>query len=618
MRIGSTIAGRLATLRELRTLLEIVPAARRTAPLLIVLGLFASFAETIGISLVILLLYVTMGRLGSGGPVRQMFGPAAEWALHLLGGTTPLAIAVFALIVLRGLIAYAYNRISAELSALISEAARNAIHLQYLEVSYDFIRRRSQAELMDVLGTDSWAVASAYRAFTRVIINLSAILVFAAVLLVLSWQITLAAAISAAMVSIFIGRISRPVAALGATVKAEHQSMGGRMLMTLQGMRAIRAYRREAAQHAHFVESSAAAREGLTRVERLSAAIGPATEVGYLAILCLIIAGADLLAIDFHRTLTIVALLYRLQPHLRELEDNLLYLSHTEPQLRAVRAMVDRNDKSFPEDGHEPLPADYSAIALENVSFAYGGKPALCDVSLTIPRGRVTALVGASGSGKTTVVNLLLRLYDPDQGRLMLGDVPLAAVRRSDWLGQVAVAGQDIDLVEGTVRDNVRMARPEADEAALAEAYRLSGLGDFLAGLPYGDQSWVGQQGLNLSGGQRQRVGIARAVLREPDLLILDEATSALDGALETQVRANLHEHFAGRTMLIITHRLETVRTVDHVIRLAEGRVLGAGPPAEIFGSATVGQITVADFARRSAGPLVPGERRPDDGVDVR
>ena len=595
MRIGTMIAGRLSTLRDLRTLLEIVPAARRAAPLLIFLGLAASLAETIGISLVILFLYVTMGRLGSGNGAARMFGSAAEWAMHLLGGTAPLAVAIFALIVLRGWIAYWYSRISAELSAQISEAARNAIHRQYLDVSYDFIRRHSQAELMDVLGTDSWAVASAYRAFTRIIINLSAILVFAAFILMLSWQITLAAAISAILVSIFIGRLSQPVAALGATVKAEHQSMGGRMLMTLQGMRAIRAYRREAVQHAHFVESSAAAREGLTRVERLSAAIGPATEVGYLAILCLIVAGANLLAIDFQATLTIVALLYRLQPHLREFEDNLLSLSHTEPQIRAVRAMIDRTDKTFPQDGHEPLPNDYLAIVLDGVDFGYDGQAVLRDVSLTIPHGKVTALVGASGSGKTTIVNLLLRLYEPDQGRLMVGDTPLASVRRADWLGQIAVAGQDIDLVEGTVRDNVVMARPDADAAALARAYRLSGLSDFLAGLPHGDESWIGQQGLNLSGGERQRVGIARAVLRDPDLLILDEATSALDGALEAQVRANLHAHFAGRTMLIITHRLETVRAVDHVVQLTDGRVIGAGSPDEMFGPGDAGPISLAE-----------------------
>jgi ABC-type multidrug transport system fused ATPase/permease subunit len=126
------------------------------------------------------------------------------------------------------------------------------------------------------------------------------------------------------------------------------------------------------------------------------------------------------------------------------------------------------------------------------------------------------------------------------------------------------------------------MARANADEAALTEAYALSGLTDVLAGLEYGDACWVGQQGLNLSGGQRQRVGIARAILRDPGLLILDEATSALDAELEGRIRGALEQRFAGRTILIITHRLETVRNVDHVVCLSEGKVVAEGSPADL------------------------------------
>jgi ABC-type multidrug transport system fused ATPase/permease subunit len=163
--------------------------------------------------------------------------------------------------------------------------ARNRIHRQYLHVAYAFIRRHEQAELMEILGTDSWGVAAANGALTRLIINLCAVFVFAVFLFALSWKITLAAACCAMLVSFFLGRLSRPVTELGATVKAEHQSMGTLMLMTLQSMRAIRAYGLEAVQHRAFLMSSAAARESLTRLERLSAAIGPATEIGYLAIL---------------------------------------------------------------------------------------------------------------------------------------------------------------------------------------------------------------------------------------------------------------------------------------------------------------------------------------------
>ncbi|MCF8708612.1 ABC transporter ATP-binding protein [Rhizorhapis sp. SPR117] len=575
--------GKIAALKDLRVLLDIAPAAKRTAPLLIGLGVFASLAETAGISLIILFLYAALGQFDAPGAAARDFGQLAASILQALGGPLQLAAAIFALIVLRGIIGYAYSRISLGLAARISETARNVIHGQYLDVSYDFIRRHEQAELMEILGTDSWGVAAAYNAFMRLIINVCAIAVFVFFLLLLSWRITLIAALCATLVSLFLARLSRPVTQLGASVKSEHQSMGALMLMTLQGMRAIRAYGRERAQQKAFLKSSAAARRSLARMERLSAAIGPATQMGYLAIICLIVGGAGLLKVDFHTTLTMVALLYRLQPHLQEFESNSLFLAQSSPQLQSVRRMIGRTGKSFPDQGMLPMPDQYQSIGFRDVTFGYDGKHALDNVSFDIPHGRTTALVGASGSGKTTIVSLLLRLYTPQSGQILLDGVEIGNIRRDEWLQALAVAGQDIDLVEGTVRDNVLMARPDADEAALAQAYALSGLADMLSGLEYGDRNWIGQQGLNLSGGERQRVGLARAILRDPDILILDEATSALDTALEAQIRKALEQRFAGRTILIITHRLETVRHVDHVICLSEGRMLGEGPPAEML-----------------------------------
>ena len=190
----------------------------------------------------------------------------------------------------------------------------------------------------------------------------------------------------------------------------------------------------------------------------------------------------------------------------------------------------------------------------------------------TIPARGTTAIVGESGAGKTTVVNLLLRLYAADEGAVLVDGVAIARLSRPNWLSRTAVAGQDVELIDGTVAENIRMARPEASDAEVHAAAALAGALGFIEALPEGFESWIGQQGLNLSGGQRQRLGIARAVLRDPDLLILDEATNALDAALEDGIRARLQRAFAGRTLVLVTHREDVALTADHVVCLQGGR----------------------------------------------
>jgi ABC-type multidrug transport system fused ATPase/permease subunit len=277
-------------------------------------------------------------------------------------------------------------------------------------------------------------------------------------------------------------------------------------------------------------------------------------------------------------------LLYRLQPHVRELEGAVLQLAQLEPQLSSVLAMLDRTDKTYPSMGGQRAALE-EAVRFEGVTFAYepGHGPSLKATSFNIPAGAVTALVGASGAGKTTIVNLLLRLYQPDRGVITVDGVPLNEITRSDWLGMLAVAGQDIELVEGTIAENIRMARSEASLSEIVTAGKVAGLADMVAALPEGYDTWIGQEGLNLSGGQRQRIGLARAVIRDPQLLILDEATSELDFGLEKQVRKAIRKRFSGRTILLITHRLETLSSVDHVVCIEDGLIGGEGRPADLL-----------------------------------
>jgi ATP-binding cassette, subfamily B, bacterial MsbA len=566
-----------ASLRDLSQLLRIVGKPRWATPALLVLGLASSFAETLGITLILLFLYSLSGRVTEAG--NGLEGRVLAHALDWFGSSTRLALAVLLLILARGALTLVYTLISSGISERISERARNLVHEQYLKVGFGFIQQREQSQLMEVLGTESWLVAQAYGAVTRLIVNSCSIFVFAVFLLALSWKVLLIAIAGSIAISAILRTFSQPARELGQTVKAVHQSLGEHMLMTLQGMRTIRAYGQEVVHQRRFVQSSAAARQASLALIRLSSWIGPTTEVGYLGMLSVVILLSGWWQISFEVTLAAVALLYRLQPHTREFEGNLLLLAQIQPQLRSVLDMLRTEDKEYPPNGRTALASVKEPITFDGVEFGYnGGTAVLTDISFQIPAGVTTALIGASGAGKTTIVNLLLRLYEPTSGEIRIGGTRLTDTNRRDWLSRIAVAGQDVDLVEGTVIDNIRMARADASDHEILAAARSAGVATFVEDLPEGYETWIGQEGMRFSGGQRQRIGLARAILRNPDFLILDEAMNALDTALEAEVRRSIDRDLGGRTILVITHRIEAVRDAAHVVWIENGRVRSQGP----------------------------------------
>ncbi len=226
-----------------------------------------------------------------------------------------------------------------------------------------------------------------------------------------------------------------------------------------------------------------------------------------------------------------------------------------------------------------------AALAVENVSFAYPGsaRRALSAASFQIPAGKTLALVGTSGAGKTTTAQLLMRFWDPAEGRITLNGHDLRAWRLDDLRRQIALVAQDTYLFNDTLRNNIAIARPEADEAALDAAVRHASLADLVESLPDGLESAVGERGTSLSGGQRQRVAIARAFLKDAPVLILDEATSHLDALNEQAVRRALDLLQADRTTIVIAHRLSTIRDADVIVVLEEGRVAEIGDHAQLL-----------------------------------
>ncbi|HJV70274.1 lipid A export permease/ATP-binding protein MsbA [Ideonella sp.] len=235
-----------------------------------------------------------------------------------------------------------------------------------------------------------------------------------------------------------------------------------------------------------------------------------------------------------------------------------------------------------PGHGVHRLP---QALVFDRVSFSYAGqdKPALADFSLVLRPGQTVALVGASGSGKSTVTNLLARFYLPGRGEILWGDTPIDALPLAEWRAQLALVGQQVVLFDDTLAANIAYGRPDVPREAIERAARAAHAWEFIERAPQGLDTPCGENGLNLSGGQRQRIAIARAFLKDAPLLILDEATSALDNESERQVQQALPELMAGRTTLIIAHRMSTIEHADLIVVLDQGRIVEQGRHAELL-----------------------------------
>ena len=248
--------------------------------------------------------------------------------------------------------------------------------------------------------------------------------------------------------------------------------------------------------------------------------------------------------------------------------------------------ILDREPGLSAPPGAPPLPAGGGRVVFDGVSFSYdGGEPVLRDVDLEVEPGRTVAIVGPTGSGKTTLVMLIPRLYDASGGRVLVDGADVRSVDPLSLRGAIGLVSDDAFLFSASLRDNIAYARPEASDAEVRAAASRAGLDDFAEGLPEGYDTLVGERGLTLSGGQRQRVAIARALLAEPRILILDDATSSVDASTESRIKEALREVMAGRTTFVIAHRLSTIALADEIVVLEQGRVAARGTHDELLES---------------------------------
>jgi ATP-binding cassette subfamily B protein len=240
------------------------------------------------------------------------------------------------------------------------------------------------------------------------------------------------------------------------------------------------------------------------------------------------------------------------------------------------------------------LPADLPArVTFEDVGFHYNGasdEPVLCGINLTAEPGETVAILGATGSGKSTLINLIPRFYDVSEGRVTIDGFDIRQISQDSLLAQIGVALQEAILFSGSVRDNIRYGRPEASESEVIEAAKAAQAHDFISELPQGYDTDIAQRGVNLSGGQKQRIAIARALLLKPKILILDDSTSAVDVETETKIQAALELLMKDRTSFVVAQRISTVLNADKIVVIDRGQIAAQGTHTELMETSPIYQ----------------------------
>ena len=370
-------------------------------------------------------------------------------------------------------------------------------------------------------------------------------------------------------------------------VREQVGHLNGDLAGNLGGIATIKSFTAEAREVERIGERSAAYRTANARAIRLSSAFSPLIRMvilcGFTATLAYggYLAANDQMAVGSYSVM--VFLTQRLLWPLTRLGETFDLFQRAMASTTRILDLLDITPGIASGTGEVGERARTEDLRFEGVGFSYAsGARVLEELDLDFQAGRTTALVGSTGSGKTTVVKLLLRFYDPTEGRVTLGGVDLRELDLPAFRSQVGLVSQEVFLFHGTVRENIAYGRPDASEEEIREAARVAEADGFIDELPEGYDTVVGERGQKLSGGQRQRLSIARAILKDPPILVLDEATSAVDNETEAAIQRSLERVSVGRTTIVIAHRLSTVRGAHRIHVLDEGRVVEAGTHDEL------------------------------------
>lgn len=516
--------------------------------------------------------------------------------VELMGGLprTPLFLLLLVVAVLmqaaQGLMTYWSSVSLGDFSARCRSSITALIHSQILGFSYACASRYRVGDLLQYTSTGPEAVQRQIQQSGQLLIQVLLIAVYAAVLVSLSpWLVLVAVGLAAAI--LLVQRLLLPRIRRGSVRLTQiGVEISSRVTEDIQGLRLL-----HSSGQLDAADQALRARMGeleivLRRQNRLEQVVGPLS--GFLPIAAIAVIGAvSLLAFGSRSTgvlpslVTFVLALQRFNVRLGGIAGIFNMLTINSADIDRLNEILSPDDKDFRRRGGVPFQGLQRDICFEAVGLQYSPDlaPALRDIELTIPKGQTVALVGASGAGKSSIADVLVGLYAPTRGRILIDGTDLEELDLASWQQRLGVVSQDTFLFNASLAANIAFGCPGATPAAIEAAAAKAQAAGFIEALPEGYATVVGERGYRLSGGQRQRLSLARAILRQPELLILDEATSALDSQSERLVQQAIERFERQCTVLVIAHRLSTIVTADQICVLDQGRILERGRHKELL-----------------------------------
>lgn len=501
-----------------------------------------------------------------------------------------LPLTLMGVAVLKGLASYGQTYLMSYVGSRVVTDIRQQLFSHLLRLPIGFhVKNPSSRMLSRAINDVNW-IQNAVSGILKDLFQQSlTFIVLLGVIFYQNWRLALLAIVAIPLSVYPMVRLGNRLRGIGRTGLERTADMSTTLQEALTGVRIVKGFTREAAEDLRFGRFNESFFRITMKFTQISAITSPVLEVAAIIGAAGIIwyGGSQVIRGSmtpgaFFSFLTAVFLMYTPLKRLASVNNT---IQQALAAADRVFLVLDQPTEAAVDRGVRELPGPPSTIALRKVSFRYDGLEtwALRDVSLSVRAGEILALVGSSGAGKTTLVNLIPRFYEPTEGAILLDGVDLREIRLPALRRQIGIVSQETLLFDDTVRNNIAYGKDEVSEQAIQEAAAAAYAHDFIMRLPNGYDTLIGENGIKLSGGERQRLAIARALLRNPPILILDEATSSLDTESERMVQLALGNLMVGRTTFVIAHRLSTVQRADRIAVLERGRLVELGRHEELL-----------------------------------